>query len=151
MCSLRYFDWYELCRILIQTRSNLIIELLASDDHLLSLLFKTVKTTLDRVCLLAPMLFLDFLLVSPTWDTHKSKAVIGGANEPWTLRASWKQTSDWLNVRKGMWFGFEQPFMGRSVAWRHSTKKGRRRKLTKNSLWRLFGSLVLLEFCSKRN
>ena len=23
------------------------------------------------------MLFLDFLLVSPTWDTHKSKAVIG--------------------------------------------------------------------------
>ena len=31
------------------------------------------------------MLFIDFLLVSPTWDTHKSKAVIGGANEPWTF------------------------------------------------------------------
>ena len=30
-------------------------------------------------------------------------------------------------------------------------KKKLRRKLSENSLWRLFGSLVLLEFCSKRN
>ena len=30
-------------------------------------------------------------------------------------------------------------------------KKGRRRNVTGNSLWRLFGSLVLLEFCGKRN
>ena len=30
-------------------------------------------------------------------------------------------------------------------------KKNLHRKLSENSLWRLFGSLVLLEFCSKRN
>ena len=30
-------------------------------------------------------------------------------------------------------------------------KKKLHRKLSENSFWRLFGSLVLLEFCSKRN
>ena len=39
----------------------------------------------------------------------------------------------------------------RCVTTEYKKTKKRRRKLTENSLWRLFGSLVSLEFCSKRN
>ena len=39
----------------------------------------------------------------------------------------------------------------RCVTTEYKKKKNLHRKLSENSLWRLFGSLVLLEFCSKRN
>lgn len=83
--------------------------------------------------------------VSPTWDTHIRKAIIGGVTiVPWTLRTSRKQTSDWLNVVR-----FSVAACGKEHC--VTTQKRLRWRATQNGSWRLFGPLVLLEFCSKRN